>query len=44
MQVVPPLRVLEVFQPEVERIQIEEGEMLLRSFGGIAAVTKYRTQ
>jgi peptide subunit release factor 1 (eRF1) len=28
---------------EVVSTQTEEGEMLLRSFGGIAAVTKYRT-
>jgi len=29
---------------EIISTHIEEGEMLLRSFGGIAAVTKYRTQ
>jgi peptide chain release factor subunit 1 len=29
---------------EIISTHIEEGEMLLRSFGGIAAITKYRTQ
>ena len=28
---------------EIISTHIEEGEILLRSFGGIAAVTKYRT-
>jgi peptide chain release factor subunit 1 len=28
---------------EIISTQTEEGEMLLRSFGGIAAITKYRT-